>query len=136
MPGEIRNLLVMICVISGCIVGLTIWNGGMASLTSYSGDTDLSYMNQTSATMAKINSMQAALGTNTQAGSTDFITLITNGAFQALNIIPQSLDIMTSLITDIATILHLPVWIFVLFTSIIGIISIFAIIKAIFKVEP
>jgi len=130
--GEIRNLFITLFILSGIVVGASIFVGG---LTSTYGTTasNLSYISQANKTFTFINETQGSLSsaTVTSGGIGDFIFGIANGVFGIIKTLTSGIDLASSMITNLAGILGLPEWAVQIGLGVLGAYVLFEIISVV-----
>ena len=134
MSGQVQTLLIMFIVMSAVVIGISGFYGGMVQSYSNLNETNLTGIAVMNETMDIMGDMNATIA-DSDPEISDIWVIFTTGAFNALKIIPESLNVGAALLNDFSRILGLPEWVFSMAMIIISIICIFAILKAIFKVN-
>lgn len=134
MTTKLSSLIIGIIVFSGVAVGITSFYGNM--LGNYNQTTtNVSYLDKSAAVSANITAMESALMEDgvSSISVLEIPYLIARGAFNAIKVLFQSMNIIGSIIADLSVLLNLPVWFVSMILIIISVTIVFGIIGAILK---
>jgi len=129
--GTLQNILLTIGIFSLVVLGVMNFTGDIASRYSVSY-TDLSYMNKTQQLNSKMIAIQETLN-KTDVTAVQKVDAFFTGGYQVLMLIPESLNIFSTILFESGSILGLPFWVIPGVLAIITIVLIFGIISAMQK---
>lgn len=130
---EVRNLIIVAVIFSGVIIGLSGFYTDLAD--SYGrGVTDLASFNRTREAQNEITQLKESIeGETVETGT--FVDILATGVFTTLKLVMSVPDIFSTIIADISQIVGLPSWFTTMLLSLITIVVVFQIIKAVTKTE-
>lgn len=129
----IRTLIILLLLFSLVVIGFSGFVGELA--TNYDANyTDLSYLNKTSQVQERVSVIQEALDTS-DVSAIERIQSFFSGGYSVLMLIPQSLDIFTTVVKETGQVLGLPPFVIPIVLTVITVIIVFGIISALLKYE-
>ena len=131
--AEIKNLLIAIILFSAVLLGV---GGFYANLSTNYGTstTDIRSLSALNQTQEQINQIKGSID-RSEPNILSLVDILATGVFSTLKLMLAIPNIFSGIITDVAGILGLPGWVFGVFMALVTIYVVYAIIKAITKVD-
>lgn len=123
MP-ELDKIIIVVLIMSAFILGVSTFTGDLA--TNFPNVQNASFLDASSQTSQKINSMQNNIQDTGESSST--ATIMVNGVWKVITILLSVVGIFSSLITDMATVFMIPAGFVGIFVAIVTIMIIFGIV--------
>lgn len=133
--GEIRNLFITLFILSGIVVGSSVFMEGLTSTynTQSSDNFNIVFNNvsQANKTFTFINETQSSLSSANveQGGIGDFIFGIVNGVFGIIKTFTSGIDLVTNMVSNLANILNIPSWAVLIVLGLVGVYVLFEVIS-------
>lgn len=132
--SELRDMIIGLIMFSGLVVGFSTFYGNIA--TTYGKTyTDLAFLNATSRTNTMVNQLKSSVETTRMTGIAivDIPLTIASGVYNTLKLLFGSVNIFSSLLTDLTSIFGIPGWVVVMVMGIISTIIVFEIISGVLR---
>lgn len=132
--------------LSSLIIGIVIFSASAIGITAFYGDmlgnynqttTNVSYLDKSAAISANITAMETAMLSDgvSSISILEIPYMVARGAFNAIKILFQSMNIFASLVSDLSILLNLPSWFISMILLILSITIVFGLLSAILKKE-
>lgn len=130
MNKSIGSLLISLFLVAMVATGLSVFQTDIA--TNYAlNTTNITYLEASGEALGQLEEMEGKI----TSSNVDPAAFIISGGWKVLQLLFMPINILISLLTDIAAMLQLPIWVVTGFTGLIITVVLFAVIRAIFKVE-